>query len=271
MSNIQKRSQTVVKSDLQKRLQKLMELEETSREIVSQSELPRMFQQYIIFVLDASRSMRQPSVNQNSKAHEVHIAIESVLNRLMKSKNVNSFDIGLWCFSDKNYPIFKLKPVKELKGANFNPVILVNEPGDTYLNPTLEDIEHEIKKYCNENFTKNHQVLILLLTDGALDDREPSLTTIKRIKRNANVTISAIHFQKFIDQNSQYYSWDEKTGQIDYTKPWTIEQVKDNEERIGERFREFASSETFFVNTLNPDEIRNHMIKSVSATSKLDY
>lgn len=94
MSNIEKRRQTIAKTDLQKKLQKIMDLEETTRDIVSQSELPRMFHQYIIFVLDASRSMMQPSVNKNSKAHEVHLAIDSVINRLLKSKNVNSFDIG---------------------------------------------------------------------------------------------------------------------------------------------------------------------------------
>lgn len=271
MSNIQKRSQTIVKTDLQKKLQKIKDLEETSREIVSRSELPRMFHQYIIFVLDASRSMRQPSVNRNSKAYEVHLAIESVINRLLKSKNVNSFDIGLWCFSDKNYPIFKSKTVQELKGENFNPIVLVNDPGDTYLNSTLEDIEYEIKNYCDNNFTKNHQVLILLLTDGALDDRELSLITANRIKKNLKVTLSAMHFQKYVDENSQYYSWNEKSDEIDYSKPWTIEQVKQNQEKIGERLREFASNDTFFVNTINPDDIRNHMIKSVSTTSKLDF
>ena len=113
-------------------------------------------------------------------------------------------------------------------------------------------------------------MLILLLTDGALDDRTQSLATLKRIKENPRVTVSAMHFQKEVDEDSEYYSWDEKTGELDYSSSWTIEEVKENQVKIGERFREFASNDTYFLNTLDPEEVRKHMIKSVSSTSKLD-
>ena len=229
-----------------------------------------MFFQYIIFVLDASRSMKGKSNSTLSKAEEVHNAVCSVIQRLEQSKNVNSFDIGLWCFSDSNYPIFKIKTVKESFHQNFNPIELIHQPGETKLKDTLQDVGKEINDYCKINYTKNHQVLVLLLTDGAIDDRIESLKTINRIKENKKVTVSAMHLSGFIDENSQYYSWDEKSDQIDYNRKWNIEEVKTNHERVGERFREFASADTFFINTIDPDEIRKHMIKSISVTSSLD-
>ena len=270
MSDILKSNQSLKNLDLKKKLGAIRLIEETAKEIIKDSDLPRMFFQYIIFVLDASRSMDGLSNKKSSKAEEVHNAVNSVIQRLEQSKNVNSFDIGLWCFSDSNYPIFKIKTIKESLAQNYNPIKLIDQPGETNLNETLIDVEKEIDAYCKINYTKNHQVLVLLLTDGAIDDRFESLKTINKIKENKKVTVSAMHLSGFVDENSQYYSWDEKSGQIDYNRAWTIEEVKASHERVGERFREFASADTFFINTIDPNEIRKHMIKSISVTSSLD-
>jgi len=79
-----------------------------------------------------------------------------------------------------------------------------------------------------------------------------------------------MYLESEIDENDKYYSWDEKTGDIDYNDKWTIEDVKKIEKRIIKNFKVYASDETLFNNSLDPEEIRKHMIKSISTVSKIN-
>ncbi len=265
MSNIQKSNSQIAKKNSENALDRFKKFKKNVGESLNDGQ--RMFYQYIVFVIDASRSMRSETENGISKAEEVDKAIKSVLNRLKRSKHTSSFDIGMWCFSDDFTCIFSNKGVRELDGHDFNPLNLINEPGATYLNSALLDVEKEIDNYCKQNFTKNHQVLMLLLTDGAINDRIESLKTITRIKEKQNVSVSAMYLGRFIYENDKYYSWNEKTDQIDYNSPVDIKDVIEGDRLRGERLKEFATSEAFFINNMNPEEIRKHMIKSVSTTT----
>ncbi|PQB07535.1 hypothetical protein BST83_10485 [Polaribacter filamentus] len=62
----------------------------------------------------------------------------------------------------------------------------------------------------------------------------------------------------------------ESTGEIDYNSRWTIEEVRKDEKKIANRFKLFATSTDFFMTSIDPEEIRKHMIKSISTVSKID-
>ena len=131
-------------------------------------------------------------------------------------------------------------------------------------------IEQISEKYLKDNYDKNAQVLIQILSDGAIDDYIHTKQIIDRLKNNDKITIACQFIESEINKNDTYYSWDESTGKIDYNSKWTIEDVRKSRVRISNKFKALASSDDLFITSPNPDEIRRHMIKSISTVSKID-
>ena len=232
--------------------------------------LPRLFYQLVVFVVDGSRSMISQSISGNSKGEEVDKAIYEVLHRLRQSKNSNSFDICYYVFSDVFQNLFGIKNLHDINtDQKFNPIDIIETPSGTHLADCLKDVRITVTNYLEKKSDKNTQALILILSDGALDDYVEALKQQKIINAS-NVVFSSMYLESPISQDSEYYSWDEATGELDYSEKWSSKDVEENEKKTALRFKEFASSESLFVTSINPEEIRKHMIKSISTVSKID-
>lgn len=231
--------------------------------------IPRLFYQLVIFIIDGSNSMNDNSKNGISKANEIDKGIKSIIQRLRKSKNHNSFDICFLAFSDDFEDVFSLKNVNDISSEqSFNSLNYIIPKG-TQLNKALIHTKEIVNSYHKENNTKNCQVLIQILSDGAISDYKNSVKTIDEIKDIKNTTVSCQFLESHIEDGQEWYSWNESTGKLDYDNPWSIEDVRKDEERIANRFKKFASSPDLFVTSIDPEEIRNHMIKSISTVSRV--
>ncbi|WNH11758.1 vWA domain-containing protein [Thalassobellus suaedae] len=232
--------------------------------------IPRLFYQLVIFIIDGSNSMNEDSKNGISKANEIDKGIRSIIQRLKKSKNNNSFDVCFLAFSDDFEDVFSLKNVKDISiEQSFNPLKYVTPKG-TKLNRALLHSKEIVNDYHLKNKLKNCQVLIQILSDGAISDYDESIKTVNDLKNIKNTTVSCQFLESHIEQGQEWYSSNEATGEIDYSSRWTIEEVRQDEERIANRFKNFASSIDLFVTSIDPEEIRKHMIKSISTVSKID-
>lgn len=237
---------------------------------VTKIELPRLFNQLIIFVLDASNSMNSQTERFNSRAEEVHDVISRVLTRLQESKNATSFDICTYAFSDEFTLALDVKPLSQIdSNQSFNPFDLIAEPRGTRLEACLSDVEKTIDDYFTKHQDKNHQALVILLSDGAIDDHEAALEQAQRLMDTPKVTLTSIYMKRFVDPDSVYYSWKEASGKIDKNRTWTTDEVLAFDERTAELFKDFASDGAHYEASVNPDDIRNQMIKSISLVSKL--
>lgn len=220
---------------------------------LSNIELPRLFHQLVIFVLDGTGSMTWKGKTGISKGEEINLAIKRIINRLLESKNKNCFDIGAYAFAEEHATI--LQPTKlsnEMLEINFNPTVLFKENYKfEYLDDTLDIVDIEINNYYKKNEGKNCQSLIIILSDGAIKHYDSALEKIQKIKLNSKNTFSSILFEDIRWENDEEF--------LNKTK---------------NKLMKFASSSqnehSFFMSNVNPDAIRNHMIKSISTVSKID-
>lgn len=241
----------------------------TLSKALTEIEIPRLFHQLVIFVIDGSNSMHGKTINGISKAAEIDKSIKLIIERLKESKNHNSFDISFVAFSEDFNVDFGIKGLKFINSNDtFNPFDYVKQPKGTKLKEVLKHVEKISLEYLSSNIDKSSQVLIQILSDGSLDDYSDSLEIINSLKLNNKITIACQFIESEICENEEYYSWDESTGKIDHNAKWTIEQVKASRIRVSNKFKLFASNENLFVTSPNPEEIRNHMIKSISTTSR---
>lgn len=232
--------------------------------------IPRLFYQLVVFIIDGSNSMNDNTKNGVSKAEEIDEGIKSIIKRLIKSKNSSSFDICYLTFSDEFEEVFPPTCVKNINNTqSFNPLNFITPKG-TNLCDALEHTKNIVNQYYQDNTSKNCQVLIQILSDGAIHDYDASIRVINQIKSINKTTISCQFLESHIEDGQQWFSWNESTGKLNYDKPWTIEDVRKDEERIANRFKEFASNSDLFVTSIDPEEIRKHMIKSISTVSKID-
>lgn len=275
MQPMTKEIQKIAKTELVSSNKKKLDLTKINTEALSASlgdlSIPRLFYQLVIFVIDGSNSMHGKTSKGNSKAKEIDNSIRLVIRRLKESKNSNSFDIAFVAFSDdfdKSYGIRNINDIKP--NDSFNPFDYIKLPKGTYLEKAFVYIEQITDEYLSTNRDKNAQVLIQILSDGAIDDFTAAQDIISKLKKNEKVTIACQFIESNIDENSQYYSWNEATGKIDYNSKWTIEQVKQSRTRVSNKFKTLATSEDLFITSPNPEEIRKHMIKSISTVSKID-
>jgi hypothetical protein len=238
---------------------------------LSELSIPRLFYQLVIFVIDGSNSMHGKTSNNISKAEEIDKSIRLIVRRLKESKNSNSFDISFVPFSDDFDRCYGIKNIKDIKlQDSFNPFDYIEQPKGTYLEKAFCYIEQISEEYLNCNIDKNAQVLIQILSDGAIDDFAKTQDKMNKIKENEKITIACQFIESEIDENLQYYSWDESTGKIDRDSKWTIEEVKQSRIRVSNKFKTLATSDDLFITSANPEEIRKHMIKSISTVSKID-
>jgi hypothetical protein len=240
------------------------------RKATSSLELPRLFYQLVIFVIDGSRSMRQPAMNFPSKAQGIDDAIKRVLDRLRSSKNARSFDIGMYVFSDEFKRVFEAKSLADISPEqSFNPHRLIDAPGETMLEDCLIDVKSLVREYLTRHAEKNARALVLLLSDGVIDDYEQSLEIAREMMNDSKVTFASMYMERAIDDCGEYFAWNEGTNTIDYSRPVSVEEVKRRDNLRAEKFRAFASMPDLSQSTLDPDEIRKHMVKSISMVSKI--
>lgn len=214
-------------------------------------QLPRLFYQLVVFVLDGSDSMNWESISGNSKGEEVESAIKGILRRLQKSKNKESFDINIWAYSEEISEIVPTTSVTKIDlDQDLNPCSHVDNYG-TYIANALEETERIITNYLEINKEKNSQALILILSDGALHDLAEAKECTDRLKSKNNITISSYLFED---------------------KRWKDELPEEELEDLRNDLKSLSSHSTdslvFFKSTVDPEEVRKHMIKSISEISK---
>ncbi|WP_055448536.1 vWA domain-containing protein [Lacinutrix mariniflava] len=212
--------------------------------------IPRLFYQLVVFVLDGSGSMSYPGLSGESKGKEVENAVKQVFERLLNSKNKNSFDINIWAYANESVKISSTVSIDSFDlNQNVNPCDYIDRYDATNLISTLEAVKVESKDYITLHKNKNAQVLVVILSDGALDEYEQSSKLCDSIKELENVTVSSIFYES-------------KTWQENYNVH-DIETLQKDMESL-------ASDKSLFTSTLDPEEIRKHMIKSISTVSKID-
>ena len=211
--------------------------------------LPRMFNQLVLFVLDGSGSMFGDGISGKSKGFEVHSSVINVLERLKQSKNKNSFDIGAIAFAEESlefYPIQNLDKINLNKDC-FNPCEYLKNRSNTLLSHSLEKTNQIAIEYLEKNRNSNSKVIVIIVGDGAIADFDSSVLIRKQVENHENITYSTILLE---------------------TPEWQ-ENYADDLEIIRDEFKSLASDGAFYLSTIDPEEIRKHMIKSITKLSKL--
>ena len=240
----------------QGRLGKLKGINDLAPKISGKLDLPRTFYQKVIFLLDASGSMTWEGKSGKSKGEEVSFAVDSVIQRLKQSKNKNCFDISIYTYSApiEYKKIIDNQLVTNIKTTNFNPTFY-QEPKGTYLYSALYEAIKEGENYYLQNRDKNAQVLIIILSDGGIVDYKKCFSISRNISSEM-LEISTIYFE---DAN------------IDNLESFNIkvfgEDFVEEHKRI---LKTIASKPNLFHISINSEEIRKHMIKSISTVSKID-
>lgn len=220
---------------------------------LSKFELPRLFYQLIIFILDASESMTWDGITGIPKGEELSHQLPPIIDRLQKSKNKNCFDISMIAFSQTTNVFLPLSNVTkiDLNELDFNPCNKVDNY-QTYMEESLNIAEDMVNEYF-ANHHDNSQAIILILTDGDINDHQNCLEITDRLKKNNRITISSCLFE---DKN-----WNDTLDSN------SLEQIKSNVKTLASSS---ASGESYFVSKIDPEEIRKHMQKSISTTSNTD-
>ncbi len=216
-------------------------------------ELPRLFYQLVIFVLDASESMTWEGLTGRTKGEEIGSQLPQIVERLKSSKNKNCFDLSMIAFSSSTnhfLPVTNITNI-DLNSADLNPCTKVGNY-QTFMEDALLKSEKMINQYFSEH--KDHsQALLIILTDGDLNDYEKCLEIAERIKQNSRASISSCLFE---DKN-----WNEKLDNN------SLERIRHNVHSLASQS---PSGERFFVSKIDAEEIRKHMLKSISTISKVD-
>jgi hypothetical protein len=133
-------------------------------------------------------------------------------------------------------------------GQSFDPTGHI-EAKDTYVAPALNAAREEAEAYLKANAGKRAQALIILLSDGALHDEEEALELTAEIKSISGAALSTI-----------FYGTDPRILRMRGVD-------EDYNEQCAEVLKEMATSEAFHTSTLDPEEVRKHMIRSISSVS----
>ncbi|WP_289022630.1 vWA domain-containing protein [uncultured Salegentibacter sp.] len=213
--------------------------------------LPRLFYQLVVFVLDGSGSMTFPGKTGKSKGEEVEIAVKDVIKRLQCSKNKNSFDLAFYAYANESVQMLPETSVPNFDFSdNLDPCDYIEFYEQTCLEETLTEVKELTENYINKHNSKNAQALVLILSDGAIHDQEHSEEICREIDGwNNKVKISTILFES--------KKWQENFDASD------LQFLRNNLENL-------SSGPEFFTSTLDPDQVRKHMIKSISTVSKVD-
>jgi hypothetical protein len=230
-------------------LDKLNNLNSGLSAALSKMELPRQFSQLVLFVLDGSNSMTWDGASGFSKGHEIHQSVVKVMERLQSSKNKASFDVGFWAFANES---IEMHPVKQLKDYDlvkdcFNPCEFISDGEATYLAETFQSVEKVVNDYLEEHKELNRKALIILLSDGEIHDYQ-EVIQLKSIFQNELVVFSSIFFES-LDWEDNYEEWE-------------MDEIKENLSNL-------ASEEAYYLSTVDAEQIRKHMIQSVTKISNV--
>jgi hypothetical protein len=156
-------------------------------------------------------------------------------------------------FSQKTNEFIKNKKATEIdtKNFDFNPCSHVGNY-KTEIVKSLAITEDRINSYFKKN-SSSSQALIIILSDGALDDQLEALEICQNLKNNNKVTIASYLLE---DMN------------------WKNTLSENRLKLFQNNIKELSSLDSnglhFFHSKVDPTEIRNHMIKSISTVSKID-
>ncbi|RFC54054.1 vWA domain-containing protein [Brumimicrobium aurantiacum] len=250
MSNeIQKVNKTEIQKPKTGKLDLLNINTSALNESLSGLEIPRLFYQLVVFVLDGSGSMTYRGTTGADKGEEVEDAVKKVVKRLQDSKNKNSFDINVWAYANENIEIIQTTSVDSFNlNQSINPCDYIKRYDGTKLTPTLNDVRKECEKYLLFHKDKNTQALVIILSDGALDEYENSRSVCESLKEIDNVTVASIFYESDV---------------------WQKNYVVSETDVLKNDMKNLASNSSFFTSTVDPEEIRKHMIKSISTVSKV--
>lgn len=213
-------------------------------------EIPRLFYQLVIFVLDGSGSMSYTGSSGKSKGEEVEEAVKKTIERLHQSKNKNSFDISIWAYANESVQISKILSATDINlNSSIDPCFHINKYDGTNLTETLKSVDIECQAYLDKYRDKNAQALVVILSDGAIEDYEVAVLNCDNLKNTSKTSISSIFFE---------------------SENWQENYLTKDVETLKNEMRYMASDDSFFASTLDPEEIRKHMIKSISTVSKVD-
>lgn len=213
-------------------------------------ELPRMFNQLVIFLLDGSGSMTFNGASGKTKGHELHQAVIKVLERLRESKHRTSFDAAFWAFANESIEMFPLKAVKEydLVKDCFNPCEFTTDKSRTVLLETLNSAKEMALGYLKQYDGQPTKVLIITLGDGAIHDYNTLDGVKEELLSNDSIVLSSILFES--------PDWGEN---VDHNI------IK----RLQLEFSELASNEADYLSSVDVEKIRGHMIQSITKISKI--
>lgn len=220
---------------------------------LSNVQIPRLFYQLVVFILDASDSMTWEGITGKSKGEEIHEQIVPIIKRLQISKNKNCFDINMYAFSNESKEFLEMKNVTEIDADNFNfnPCVYVDNY-QTRILQTIQDVELKVQSYLTK-YENNGQALIMILSDGDLNDYRESFELCRKLKTNKKITIASYLLE---DKN------------------WRESLPESKLEEFQENIKKLSSIDSndihFFHSKVDPEEIRKHMIKSISTVSKID-
>jgi uncharacterized protein YegL len=221
---------------------------------LSELSIPRLFYQLVVFVIDGTGSMTWEGKTGKSKGEEVNEIITKILERLDNSKNKNSFDIAVYGFAETHKTILDITQLTNIdyKQFDFNPTSYFTDGYMyEYLDDTLDIVIDSSFKYLNTNKEKNSQALIITLSDGAIKHFDTALERVEKLKQHNRITVSSVLLEDT--------RWEDDN---------------DFKEEVQNKLKTFASNEknghNFFTSNISPEEIRKHMIKSISTVSKID-
>jgi archaellum biogenesis ATPase FlaH len=143
-------------------------------------------------------------------------------------------------------------PIKSLAHYNlskdcFNPCEYLKNRGRTSLCNSLTQTKEIALDYLDKNKNSNSKVIIIILGDGAIEDFENCFKIKQELDQHEKINYSTVLLE---------------------TPEWQ-EKYKDALRQIQEEFKSLASDGAFYVSTVDPDEVRKHMIKSITKVSQL--
>lgn len=208
--------------------------------------LPRLFNQLVIFILDGSGSMTWDGTSGKSKAEEVSHITNTVIERLTKSRNKNCFDIMGYAFAVDTKKIISITRVEDVRlGHDFNPCNYIEDHRNTCALEAFRQAEKDIESYFQNHTTAGikTRAIVVLLSDGQLHDHTETSAITKRMLTTNKIDICCTYFADASSSSS--------------------EDVSINQEML----RELSSLDLMYASTVNAEDIRDHMVKSISLSS----
>lgn len=221
---------------------------------LSDLSIPRLFYQLVVFVIDGTGSMTWEGKTGASKGAEVNNAITKILERLKNSKNKNSFDIAVHAFAEKHRTILDITQLDKIdhESFDFDPTSYFKEDYMfENMDETLDIVIDTSFNYLGINNTKNCQAIVIILSDGAIKFFDSALERVDKLKSHKKITVSSVLLEDL--------RWDDDD---------------EFKQEVQNKLKQFSSNEkdghNFFTSNIDPEEIRKHMIKSISTVSKID-